>query len=413
VNRKTKTAFILVVVGIFVGIVEDAYTDDFRLTPSLAVKEEYNDNILYSTTNTQKGFITTLSPGLALTDRTERMDLSLSGRLDHRLYSSHRDLNATDQYYEGSGKYAFTPRLNLSGKALFSRDSLPGRDFETSGLSLSNVKRDRQNYTFSGDYLLSEKTMNTFGYDYLNDKYYSISYSDLEAHTFNLGFIRDMSGVFESTKARLNMGYAQYRTPTPGMKVDNYEATIGIDRALNEKWNLLFDGGARYTISETRFTVLELFQPFPPLPIFSLVPVEKTERNRGWGMVGQLALTYKGERDNGNLSVVRDISPASGYSGSTERTSLAFYVSRRFTYELYGTLSGGYYINKSKAGEFSTRRTDENMMRISPGIRYEFDKDKAIEAAYTYNKTKYNVSNSEAQRNTFFVRFRMQHHLFQ
>ena len=43
------------------------------------------------------------------------------GRLDHRLYSSHSDLNATDQYYEGTGKYAFTPRLNLSGKALYSR----------------------------------------------------------------------------------------------------------------------------------------------------------------------------------------------------------------------------------------------------------------------------------------------------
>ena len=403
----------LIVLGISMSIVEDAYTDEFKLTPSVAVKEEYNDNILYSTTNTQKGFITTLSPGLALTDRTERMDLSLSGRLDHRLYSSHRDLNATDQYYEGSGKYAFTPRLNLSGKALYSRDSLPGRDFETSGLSLSNVKRDRQNYTFSGDYLLSEKTMNTFSYDYLNDKYDSISYTDLEANTFNIGFIRDMSGVFESTKARLNMGYAKYRTPTPGMKVDNYEATIGIDRALNEKWNLLFDGGARYTITETRFTVLELFQPFPPLPIFNLVPVEKTERNRGWGMVVQLALTYKGERNSGSISASIDLLSASGYSGSTERTSFAFYVSRRFTYELYGTLSGGYYINKSKAGEFSTRKTDENMMRISPGIRYEFDKDKAIEASYTYNKTKYNVSNAEAQRNTFFVRFRMQHHLFQ
>ena len=52
-------------------------------------------------------------------------------------------------------------------------------------------------------------------------------------------------------------------------------------------------------------------------------------------------------------------------------------------------------------------------MRISPGIRYEFDKDKAIEASYTYNRTKYNVSNTDAQRNTFFVRFRIQHHLFE
>jgi len=188
------------------------------------------------------------------------------------------------------------------------------------------------------------------------------------------------------------------------MKVDNYDATIGIERAFSEKWNLLFDGGTRYTKSKFNITESVLVPPFF---------VERKETNSGWGLVGQLALTYKGEKDNGNLSLSHDISPASGYSGSTERTSFAFYMSRRFTYELYGTLSGGYYINKSKAGEFSSQEIDEDTMRISPGIRYEFDKDKAIDASYVYSKTLYNVSNTEARRNTFFVRFRIQHHLFE
>jgi hypothetical protein len=388
--------------GISVGIAGNAYPDEFKLTPSLSVKEEYNDNILYTQTDTQKDFIATISPGLVLTDRTERMNIFLSGRIDQRLYSKYSDLNATDQYYEGTGKYAFSPKFNLSGKVLYSRDSLPDRDFETTGLSLTNVKRKRQNYTLSGDYLLSEKTMTTFSSDYQNDVYDNLSRSDLEANTFNLGFIRDLGGFLESTKARMNMDYAKYNMP--GMKVDNYEATLGIDRALNEKWNLLFDGGTRYTKSEFETTEFVLVPPFF---------IERTEKNSGWGFVGQFALTYKGERDNGNLSVVHDISPASGYSGTTERTSIAFSVSRRFAYELYGTLSGGYYINKSNAGEFSTQKIDENMMRISPGIRYEFDKDKAIEASYTYNKTRYNVSNTEAQRNIFFIRFRAQHHLFE
>jgi hypothetical protein len=384
------------------GIADNACADEFKLTPSLTVKEEYNDNILYSSTNSQKDLFATISPGLVLRDRTERMNIFLSGRIDQRLYSKYSDLNATDQYYEGTGKYAFTPRFNLSGKVLYSRDSLPDRDFETTGLSLTNVKRKRQNYTFSGDYLLSEKTMATFSYDYINDMYDSLPRSDLEANTFNLGFIRDMNGFLESTKARMNMGYTKYNMP--GMKVDNYEATLGIDRALNEKWNLLLDGGTRYTKSKFNITEFVLVPPFF---------VERKERNSGWGVVGQLALTYKGEKDSGNLSVVHDISPASGYSGSTERTSIAFSVSRRFTYELYGTLSGGYYINKSNAGEFSAQKIDENMMRISPGIRYEFDKDKTVEASYTYNKTKYNVSNTEAQRNIFFIRFRIQHNLFE
>ncbi len=385
-------------------IAENAYTDEFKLTPSLAVKEEYNDNILYERTNTLKGFITTISPGLALTDRTERMDIYLSGRLDRRLYSSQSFLNATDQYYEGTGKYAFTPRLNLSGKALYSDDSRPDRDFETTGLSYRNVKRERQNYIASGDYLLSEKTMTTFSYDYLNDKYDSVLYSDLESHTFDLGFIRDISNVFESTKARMNMSYAKYNMPQT--KIDNYEATVGIERKLNEKWNLVINGGTRYT--DSRFKTIE-FVLVPPF----FIPREVT--NSGWGAVGQLTLAYKGERgsNNGSLSAAHNIMPASGTTGASERTSFILSLDKRFTYELHGTLWAGYFINRSDRNEFSMQRIDENAVYLAPGIRYEFDKDKAIEASYRYSQTRYNLSGTYAQSNMFFVRFRIQHHLFE
>jgi uncharacterized protein (PEP-CTERM system associated) len=109
-NFELRTVFFLVIVGMMMCIVENAYADEFKLTPSLAVKEEYNDNILYTSTGAQRDFIATISPGLALTDRTERLDLSMLARLDHGLYSSHKELDATDQYYEITGKYAFTPR---------------------------------------------------------------------------------------------------------------------------------------------------------------------------------------------------------------------------------------------------------------------------------------------------------------
>jgi len=113
------------------------------------------------------------------------------------------------------------------------------------------------------------------------------------------------------------------------------------------------------------------------------------------------------------ISAVHDVLPASGRSGTARRTSFVFSMSRRFTYELYGTLSGGYYLNKSRQGEFSAQTIDESTIRISPGIRYQFDKDKMIEAVYTYNRSKYNVNNTKAERNLFMVRFRIQHDLFE
>ncbi len=389
--------------GLTLGMVMDAKSDEFKLTPSLTVKEEYNDNILYARPEEkQKDFITTISPGLVLIDRTERMDLSLSGRLDRRWYSNHRDINATDQYYESTGKYALTPRLNFFGKALYSRDSKIDRDIETTGLLFTNVRRDRQNYFISSDYAFSEKTIATLSYDYLNDKYQNVEYADLEANTFNFGFIRDMSTILESTKARFNIGYAKYIVT--GMKIDNYEAMIGMDHEFNEKWSMLLDGGGRYTRSK----FVDIQQTSPPF-FFR----ETKEKNSGWGMVGQLVFTYKGKQNSGSISAIIDLLPASGRTASTERTSFIFYVSRRFTYELYGTLSGGYYLNKSRQGELSTQRIDEDTIRINPSLRYEFDKDKTIEVSYAYSRKKYNVSGNKAQQNVFYIRFRMQHHLFE
>ena len=131
--------FILLMI-LLMMVSQEAAGDEFKVTPAIAVKQEYNDNILYWPSDTQHDFITTTSPELNITDKTERMEANLSGRLDERLYSIHGGLNATDQFYEGSGKYALTPRLNLSGKAFYSQDSNPDRDLNVTGLALTNVQ---------------------------------------------------------------------------------------------------------------------------------------------------------------------------------------------------------------------------------------------------------------------------------
>ena len=309
---------------------------------------------------------------------------------------------------------ALTPRLNLAGKVFYSNDSLPARDIATTGLPLTGVTRQRQNYAVSADYTVSEKSLASFSYDYLNDVYNSNLYSNLEANTTNLLYAYDLSGLARSTKARLNLGYSKYNTG--GTKVDNYETTLGIATDLNEKWSLLIDAGGRNT--QTTFSVPAqvgtVFNPFKP-PFFFPVYTNVGQSSAGWGAVGRLSLTYAGERDSGSLNVSHDISSASGLSGAVERFSVIFSATRRFTYELYGTLNGGYYTNKSSSGEFSTQTIDQETMIISPGIRYEWNRDIStfsIEASYTYTKTKDKVNNTDIERNLFLVLFRMQTYLF-
>ena len=122
------------------------------------------------------------------------------------------------------------------------------------------------------------------------------SYTDLETNTFNLGFIRDISNILESTKATMNMGYAKYNMP--GMKIDNYEATIGIDHAFNEKWNL----APQWWWPIYKFEDL-------PIRAFSLTPLPlllRERREQPWIGVQlvSLPLPIKENENSGSISVI-------------------------------------------------------------------------------------------------------------
>ncbi|OPY73587.1 MAG: hypothetical protein A4E63_00950 [Syntrophorhabdus sp. PtaU1.Bin050] len=365
------------------------------------MKEDYNDNVLYSVDNVQHDFLTTVSPGLTFLNRTERMGLTVTGRLDHRIYSKDTELNATDQTFQGDFRYVPDPRNTFTAKAGYVQDSSPDRDFETTGLPLTTLKRHRQTYGASWDYVFTETAMVSLSYDYGNDTYEGDSYSDLESHSAGIIFIRDLSYFAKPTKGRLHFGYGRYLQS--GLRTENYSSTLGFSRDLSEKWSVMLDAGARYTSS--RFKVYQ-YSPIPPFPLQS-----DDEKNRDWGGVGALALSYKGERMTGELSLSYDLAPASGRSGTAERTSVTLNINRRFTYELGGGVSAGYYKNRSGEGDFSTSSIDEESFRVSPGLRYEFNNDARLEASYDFSKTWYHVEHRQVERNLISLRFYIQRDL--
>jgi hypothetical protein len=374
-----------------------ALAADWKLNGTFAVKEEYNDNIFFDETSVKDDFITTISPGLELTRNTERLQLGLMGRLDRRLYNSSTDLNATDQLYQGSVRYSLSPKASISGRAEYGKDSSPDRDLETTGLVLSNVERKRQRYTFAGNYDISEKTAASLSYEYYQEDYDSPEESDLESNGVSLLLVRDLSAWVQATKGRVNIGYTRYAFTDS--TIDSYGASLGVSKAFSEVWSILLDVGGRYT--QSTFEVEEL--QFVP-PIYYRVVKEERETD-GWGFVGKAVLSHRGEKSTIDFTLNHDLMPASGRSGTTNRTTLSFRASQKFTYELSGSVSGGYYLNKSDQQQYSTEEIDEETLYVNTGVRYEFTKDYALDASYTYTKTSYNVTDTDADRNLFMVRF--------
>ena len=101
---------------------------EFKVIPSVALKGEYNDNVFFDEDDQISDYIGTVTPGLEIINRTERLDLNLNGHYRIIRYKDAGELDAED--YDGSGRlsYSLTPVLRLNAGALYDKSTQPDRD---------------------------------------------------------------------------------------------------------------------------------------------------------------------------------------------------------------------------------------------------------------------------------------------
>ncbi len=385
-----------------------ARADQFRLLPSVAQKAEYNDNIFIAPGNAPANqkfhdFISTTSGGLQLLSNTERLNLDVSARVDQLFYKDNHNLDSTDQFYKAGLKYSLTQKLAVSLRGEFDRDSRPDRELFTSGLVLNALRREMSMEGLTADYALTNLTTASLSYDHGAYWYRSNRGVDMTYDASSLSFFRDVSDYIKNTKARFTLGYMRYTFT--GLEVDNYEATTGFEYAIQEKWKFLMDLGARYT--ESYFESLKIIGILGPFVFVSPTNVTST----GAAFVGKATLAYTGEKITANLVSGRDVMPAYGSLGTVERTYGIADIRRRFTYELTGFMNGGYFINKSQAGQLAATPLNYQTFYGTAGLRYEFSRDMYLEGSYNFvwidNKSA--NPNTIGRRNLFMVRFFVQH----
>lgn len=394
--------FAVAALALLVVLPSAVVADEFKVIPSLALSEGYNDNILYSTSDTISSWVTTISPGLALTNRTEKTDLMLSALVDVLRYHGESNYNSENQYYKGRLGYAFSPRGSVQAEGGWSRDYQPDRDIYRTGIALTNTQRDRTYAGLTGNYVLTERLSAGASYFFEKDNYDAPDVSDLTGNQFSAGLSYNL-GL--ATKGRWNAGYASYRFTS--QDTNSVWSTVGIEHRYHELWSVIVDVGGRF--ARTKYTVRELqfVPPFFPVP----VTVEKT--SEVWSGLVKASLNYTGEKATGSLSAVYDLAPASGLNGAAQRTSFVLDVRYRLTYEFSTALSTGYFLNYAAAGDYGTGSVDEAMIFVIPSVRYEFNKDIYLEALYNYSTTDYNNTDSSAQRNLVYLRFYVQYPLFE
>ncbi len=380
-----------------------AHSAEVRLLPSFAQKLEYNDNIFIRSTAVARthDFISTTSGGLQLLTNTERLNMDFSARVDQLFYRDNPDLNSTDQFYKGSLRYSLSPKLTVSLRGAYNRDSRPDRELFTAGIVLNALRRVVSSEGITAEYTLGERTGAALSYDHGQYWYESNRSADMSYDVATLGFVHDLGKYVPNTKGRFNLGLTRYTFT--GLEVNNYETTAGLEYALHEKLTFLIDAGVRYT--ESSFDYQSLVRV---LGVGTFV-LTQDATSRGTAAIGTARLSYKSEKTTADLSFNSDVMPAYGTAGTVERNSLILDLSHRFTYEMRGLLSAGYFTNKSRAAEFSTIEINTETLFAGPAIRYEFNKDMFLEGSYVFTRIEDKAAETRANRNLFFIRFFIQH----
>ncbi len=404
-----ELALLIIVAGLFCPLA--ARGDEFRLIPSVGVRQTYDDNIFFEEKNTTDDIVTTISPALRLIEKTERLNAMVSSQIDWVLYLENDDFNAADQRHTAKVSYRLNERLGLSSEAGYVRDSRKDRDVEETGLVLGTDTRDRYQCSLAGDYALSEKAGGALSYAYQQDDFDDPESTDYHAHTLNLGISYNLSRLISQTSARVNLGYAQYTYPS--QSVDYYSLSLGASREISETLSLLISAGARCTVSElSGITSSPVYfsDSYPDIPIapeddfiIAYQPVPYHQKSETWGAVGQIALTYKGERTGSKLSLARDVREASGLSGTTERTSLIFDADRRFTEKFRGDISFKYYLNQSDQKDASD--INEQTFRMAVRLRCDFTEEMRLEASHVLTFVADEEAGTDSKRNAVFFRF--------
>ena len=360
-----------------------------KLVPGLTLKEELNDNIFLATTSRRTDFITTVSPLLDISNATERHNLSLSSGINWLSYSRNTGLDSVDYFAQSGFNYRVDPRLTMSVGAGYVRDSRPDRT-DQNGLSLKSGS-DRQNYQFSGNYAVTEKSTSTVSYTYSQEDFDNAESISTRVHGATFGQDYDLDRYLRQAKLVGNFGYS--RNLTDISQVDNYTLSLGLTKKIHELWNVSLNSGWRYTISE-----------------FDANSSKIRSDDSGW--IGSLAVNFSGEKTNASLTFNHDVTTAAGRGGTTERTGASTNLSQRFTRELSGFLGLGYSWNRSNQNQFASQSIDEKNLTLNGGLRYDFSEYVSLEGNYRYNTIYYSQLSSQASQNVFMLRLTMRRDLF-
>jgi opacity protein-like surface antigen len=335
------------------------FSAETSLLTSVRLRQEYNDNILYSKNDKTDDFISHVIPTLKLKHATETLSLSAQAGLNAKFYWDNPDRDTINQRYRLDAKYRLTERWSFTAEGRYNKNTTLDTQLEETGTVTKRQDRRRYNAGAGLDYAVSERSTIGGDYNFQRTDFERKSSIDTKFHSVRFFYQRRLQNQKDVITIFPRFAYGD------SDDWDAYNAT------LNFRW--------AHPFSETLDSSITVG------PRYSRVDYkDNSDDTDTWGGVADMWLRKRGELTTGRLGFSHRLQPRS--NGEIVNVSRLYSdVDHRLSYRFGVGFRGG--ATYSSIIEDSPESDDDRWyFDVSPSAFYRFTERLQLRLLYSYNR---------------------------
>ncbi|MDL2124382.1 MAG: outer membrane beta-barrel protein [Deltaproteobacteria bacterium] len=380
---------------------------EYVITPSVKVRETYDDNVYFRNVDDFKHLI---SPALKLDGRTDRARWQATCAWDITEYQYHDELDSVDQTYRLSATVSPSTLLQLNISGHYVDDYTFASTLEESGLLAERSRRSSATMQPGAVFILDSRNTLEFSYEFNKSRYELESYPGYVVHGLNLMWFHNLTNertriIYvlsgNQTDFKGNKDYyfeeddGNFAQKKANVRQRTYRFLTGMDHQLTETFRVSVKAGAHFT--EAEFPSFQWIAY--DLASDTFIMVYDIEKKSDTGFILDGALTWHLELITLSASINRDVTP-SIYGENITRDRVSAALRYRLSEKLRCSLNTAYYHSKT---ESFTQKQEYQTYSIRPALIYRFTENINLELSYAYTRTKNEITDQSEDRNCFFV----------
>lgn len=338
---------------------------EWSAEPSLAVRGEYNSNLLLTSDPHSDVWGIWVSPGVKFAGSTERLEVTGKVAADFVQYFGDPDRGLTNLYFPLTMRYK-TERDTLGFDGGFTRDNTLMGELRQTGVVLSFTQRNLWNLSPSWTHEVTDRLSIQAGYQYVDAAYENGLPLGLVNYTTQGGSAGLLYHLTEKDDVQVTGIYTNFHAPQAGdLRSDIYGGQLGFTHFFTESLTVNVAGGPRWVDSAQN-------QTGPRVQDQQLVGVFNATLRQKW------------EDSFMQIDVGRDIYPSGfGLLLQTDRAAITY--SRDMTERLTLSVNAAVLLASSVSSIASTAAFPENRyVNVTPRVTWKISDWWAVDANYTY-----------------------------